>query len=76
MRTVYSYPLIAVPFCWYQLLTCNRGAQLHFARLALWRFQSLHGGQLPDIHNVAHADECISLATRILEEHKGLSDVR
>ncbi|CEO94323.1 hypothetical protein PBRA_000108 [Plasmodiophora brassicae] len=57
-----------------KLLTCNRGAQLHFARLALWRFQSLHGGQLPDIHNVAHADECISLATRILEEHKGLSD--
>lgn len=54
-----------------KMLMKNQGAQLHFSRLALWKFQELHG-DLPELHNVSHAEECVHLATSILEAHKKL----
>eukprot|EP00007_Cunea_sp_BSH-02190019_P005688 CAMPEP_0174236942 /NCGR_PEP_ID=MMETSP0417-20130205/6347_1 /TAXON_ID=242541 /ORGANISM="Mayorella sp, Strain BSH-02190019" /LENGTH=1117 /DNA_ID=CAMNT_0015315645 /DNA_START=21 /DNA_END=3374 /DNA_ORIENTATION=+ len=45
------------------------GNQLHFARLALWEFQAKHSA-LPELHNKAHADECVVLAKGLLAEHR------
>eukprot|EP01105_Mastigella_eilhardi_P027953 TRINITY_DN890_c0_g1_i1.p1 TRINITY_DN890_c0_g1~~TRINITY_DN890_c0_g1_i1.p1 ORF type:complete len:1097 (-),score=334.49 TRINITY_DN890_c0_g1_i1:94-3342(-) len=50
------------------------GEQLHLAHLALWRFQSQHGGQLPRLHSREDAVECVENAKKIIEEHKKLPE--
>jgi len=51
----------------------NGAGQLHFARLAMWRFQELHEA-LPRLHSTTDADECVALAKAILEEHKKMPE--
>jgi len=55
-----------------KLLTSNRSAQLHFARLALWRFQSRNNGELPKLHDLNHALECVNYAKEVLRQHQSL----
>eukprot|EP00727_Mastigamoeba_balamuthi_P004982 m51a1_g14482 hypothetical protein (1094) ;mRNA; r:716682-721970 len=54
----------------------NRGDQLHFARIALWRFQAAHNGELPRLHSAEDAAECVALAKAALAEHQALGAAR
>ncbi|KAH3766129.1 Ubiquitin activating enzyme [Pelomyxa schiedti] len=47
----------------------GRSEQLHFAKLAMWRFQEWHN-YLPRLHSLEDANECVFIAKQILEEHK------
>jgi len=47
----------------------GRGAQLHFARLALWEFQK-RNGSLPKLHDNADAEAVLAIAKEILEKNK------
>eukprot|EP00474_Spongospora_subterranea_P009835 CRZ10293.1 hypothetical protein [Spongospora subterranea] len=53
-----------------KLLTSNRGAQLHFGRLALWRFCTMNNGNLPKLHDGQDAEQCVVFAKEIAQEHQ------
>jgi len=48
----------------------GRNEQLHFAKLAIFRFQQKKGGALPALHDEKDAKEVVAFAKEILEEHK------
>lgn len=45
----------------------NRGAQLHFARRALWAFQK-EEGRMPALHSTEDAEKCVGHAKSLLKE--------
>eukprot|EP00008_Paramoeba_atlantica_P008298 CAMPEP_0201480162 /NCGR_PEP_ID=MMETSP0151_2-20130828/4697_1 /ASSEMBLY_ACC=CAM_ASM_000257 /TAXON_ID=200890 /ORGANISM="Paramoeba atlantica, Strain 621/1 / CCAP 1560/9" /LENGTH=1086 /DNA_ID=CAMNT_0047861931 /DNA_START=42 /DNA_END=3302 /DNA_ORIENTATION=- len=54
----------------FEAMFANRSEKLHFARLALWRFQDGHNGELPRLHNEEDGNEVVDLAEAILKEHQ------
>jgi ubiquitin-activating enzyme E1 len=54
-----------------ELVFANRGEQLHFALLAMWRFQAEHG-HLPRLHSMADAEACVELANKVLADHRAI----
>ena len=44
-----------------KLLSHQRGSQLHIARLAVWKYQEAHGGELPPLHSQEAADACLKV---------------
>lgn len=55
-----------------KMLMANQGAQLHFAKLGIWEFQERHGGDLPRLHCMIEAKECVEYAIAANEAHKSI----
>ncbi|MES1917819.1 MAG: hypothetical protein MHM6MM_009525, partial [Cercozoa sp. M6MM] len=61
------------PGKWGMLLTdygkFGRSEQLHVAKLALWHYEQQHG-ELPPLHDVEAAEQCVQFAKDIMAKHK------
>ena len=63
-------PFLVHPDGFEAMMLQHRSENLHFARLALWRFQEAHNGDLPRLHNKEDAEEVVALAEAIHKEHQ------